>query len=231
MAWAGDNRGMRALLVLPLLCTAACWQPRYFMPRENVQGVGPDGEPAAVYLLPEAAPEAAAPAAAATSEVNASELRLWSLGAVARYDEHAAEVVELRLGFELENHAATPLRLDLEALRCEGLVVDGALLPPLAADHWAGDGLALPGTTTRVEATFRPAAPVPRAIESFAVRWRVLRGDGSAMSQVTPFGPLRRLHPAPYPAGYYHGFYEYPGLYWGPTFGFGWGVGWHYHCR
>ncbi|MBL8732740.1 MAG: hypothetical protein JNN13_10265 [Planctomycetes bacterium] len=226
---------MRAVLMLPLLCTAACWQPRYFMPRENVRGVGPDGEPAAVYQLPADAPEAVAPAATATSEVDASELRLWSLGAKARYDEHDQEVVELQIGFELENHAATPLRLDLEALRCEDLTADGALLPPLAADHWVGDGLALPGATARVEVTFRPAASVPRAIESFELRWRVLRGDGSAMSQVTPFCALWR-QPAVYPGSYYGywsypGCYGYPSYYWGPGFGFGWGVGWHYHCR
>ena len=61
-----ENQGMRYLpLALALLATA-CVDQRYFAPRENENGFGPGGHPAAVYPL--------------LGEDAAGEVRVWSRG-------------------------------------------------------------------------------------------------------------------------------------------------------
>ena len=79
---------MRGLLCLPLLVlTAGCWQPRYFTPRENLNGSGPDGSPSAVYQVRH-------DEATATK----GEVRVWSSGAKARFTDNDDEVVDIILG-------------------------------------------------------------------------------------------------------------------------------------
>jgi hypothetical protein len=197
---------MRVLALLPLLAiTAGCWQPRYFAPREHLDGNGPQGEPAALYPVP-------------SSDVAATaEVRVWSSGATARFaDDDDRELVELHVGFELENNSDAPLRLDPASIVCEGLMLDGLLLPPLTPVRVVGEGTAAPRSTIRVDAVFEPPTTTPRDIDAFAATFAVKRGEETVMSQVTPFAPWD-----PYP--YYRDYY-YP---WG--FGVGWGFGCHYH--
>ena len=207
---------MRILLLLPLvLVQAACWGPRYFVPREHQDGTGPSGHPAAVYAIPAEAPGATA----------LGELRIWSAGTRARYDEAGEERVELHVGFELENNGSVPLQLDLASVRCEELVVDGLLKPPPAVHLAEGSGLALPGATVRVDTMFLPPADAPRDVDSFSIRFAVLDGERKAVQQVTPFGPQSRAamwRDDPY-------FYSWnsrwgPG--WGPPWALGYGPGW-----
>ena len=194
---------MRAIAIVPLLFSvAACWSPRYFAPREHVDAQGPDGYPAALYpIVP------TDPATASTAEA-----RVWSHGSQARFTDDDREVVELHIGFELENNSKEPLRLDLGPLACEDLMIDGVLHVPLSPIRLEGDGVAAPGTTARVDAVFEPPAAVPRDVDSFAVRFVVRAGEREVLHQVTPFGPYVRPVPED--------------RHWG-GFGFGFGMGFH----
>jgi hypothetical protein len=205
---------MRALALVPFLFVAAgCWQARHFTPREHVGGTGPRGQPAALYGLADAQGGAA------------GELRVWSTGAAATFTDDDREVVELGIGFELENNGREPLRLDPASVVCEALVLDGVAQPPLVPVRVTGDGVAAPGTTARVDAVFEPATTVPRDVDEFAVRFAVrtgpdvgANGGADVLLQSTPFAPWVRQYPedrawvAPW------------------SFGFGFGLGWHHHC-
>lgn len=137
-------------LVPLLLLAAGCWQPRYFAPRENRNGTSPDGDAAAIYALPPV-----------SGVASAGEVRVWSHGARAHYIENDTEVVDLHVGFELENNGSVPLALDASVLACEELFVDGLLQAPLAPHTIQGRVEALPGGTVRVDLVFRPPTTVP----------------------------------------------------------------------
>lgn len=196
-----------AAFALLLLCTA-CWNPRYFAPREYVNATGPGGMPAANYVVPTGALDAPP----------AAELRVWSNGAKARFTDDNREVVELHVGFELENNSAIPLQLDLGSIVVEELLLDGVLQKTLVPLRLLGDGAALPKTTARVDAIFEPGTTQPRDVDAFAVRFRVT-GDGrELLQQVTPFGPHVRSND------------RYRDSGWGWGFGFGLGLAhphWH----
>ncbi|MBL8739022.1 MAG: hypothetical protein JNL12_21530 [Planctomycetes bacterium] len=202
---------MRAI-VLPLLLftQAACWSPRYFAPREHVGSTGPGGFPAATYAVPGA--EAGQP--------GLGEVRLWSEGAKALYDEDDEEVVRLQIGFELENTGDEPFELDPASLRCEELLLDGLLQPSMTPTRIDGDPIAMPGSTARFGVTFEPSTTVPGDIDSFSIRFRVNAGTREALAQVTPFEP-RRAEPGR--TVYYAGL--------GPAWGWGWGWGWGFGAR
>jgi hypothetical protein len=179
-----------------LLALGACTTDRYFVPRENQNGFGPGGEPAAVYtLMPPAS----------------GELRVWSAGA-RRVEVDAQERTRLHVGFELENHGSEPLRFDAEGLHLSAVAIEGepaAELRPIQVD---GEPTAAAGATTRLSCLFDPGEDVmPRAIDGFEVRWRVVLGE-QQFAQATPFAPWF----PPDPAGYYDGW------------GWGWGWGFHY---
>lgn len=218
---------MRTLFWLPLLAlTAGCWSPRYFAPREHQNAAGPDGDPAAVYVV-------AGHDGAANGEV-----RVWSAGSRARYLPDDTEVVDLHVGFELENNGKEALQLDVGGIACEELFVDGVLQSPLAAEQTGGSGYAAPGSTARVDAVFRPPTTVPRRVDSFAVRFAVRAGDDEVLRQVTPFAPTRyvsRTFYDPYWGwgwGPYGGFGPWGyGVGWGYYGGWGWGGPWPYHGR
>ncbi len=205
---------MRAFFVAPVLLAAVgCWQPRYFEPRENLTGLSPDGRAAAVYQV-----------ARGGAERVRGELRVWSDGAVARYAEDSEEVVDLHVAFELENNGEGPLELDLDGLRLEELVLDGAPSPELGPSSVAGSGRAEPGSTSRVDVVFRPPTTYPSDVEAFGVRFSVRDGFGGAVGQKTPFAPARAV---PY-GGLYWGGGSWAGGFWGPYGGWsaGWGPGW-----
>jgi len=214
----------RALLFALLLALPACWSPRAFTPRERVDAAGPGGVPAALYAIP----------AADAGEPSVAELRVWSAGAKARFTADDREVTELHVGFELENNGATPLQLDLGALTCEELLLDGLLQPHLQPVRMDGDGLAAPGKTARVDVLFEPATNRPRDIDSFQVRFSVRDGERHALQQVAPFGPWQRPlagDPLWYGSagwGWYGGYGPGPGPGWGPGWGPGFGWGWRY---
>lgn len=195
---------MRVLALLPLLAvTAGCWQPRYFAPREHLDGNGPQGEPAALYAVPPATDAAAS-----------AEVRVWSGGATAHFaDDDDRELVELHVGFELENNGDTPLQIDLASIVCQDMLLDGTPQPPLNPVRVVGAGTAAPRTTVRVDAVFEPPTTTPRDIDAFATSFVVKRGEEQVLSQVTPFAPWE-----PYPYG--------RDYYWS-SWGFGWGY--HYH--
>jgi hypothetical protein len=203
-----ENGAMRSSswlrpLVPVLASLAGCWSPRHFAPREHVAAVAPDGSAAASYTVPD--PAGALPAA--------GELRIWSRGASARYADGDREVVELHVGFELENNSAEPLQLDLSTVVLEGLVVDGAVQPPPEPLRIDGDGTARAAATARVDLTWELPAHKPRAVDGFAVRFAVRAGNAVVLQQLTPFGVVVRD----------------PDPYWGPAWSVGFGVGWHAH--
>lgn len=193
---------MRAVLLLVVLCTA-CVNQRDFAPRENRNGEGPTGRPAAVY------PVGAPP--------GLGEVRLWSSGARG-LEVDGVEVVEIGVGFELENTGAAPLVLDTGSLRCVDVQVGEQSLPELGPVRVEGSATVSPGSRTRVDVAFRPAG-VERArdISAFAVRFRVLAGTETALEQVTPFVPYVR------DPGYdddwrWHSYWGF-GLWWRPLHG------------
>lgn len=197
------------LLSTLLLLLGACSSMRQFAPREQLNGSGPSGAPAALYPLGDAAGRR-------------GELRLWSDGArLVRID--GQEQTRLHLGFELENFTDQPLQLDPDGIWLQRLSIDeqGRDDQPKPVQV-QGQSEAGPGQTTRFDAWFDPGAGVqPRAIDGFDVHWRVQRQDGSmAWEQATPFQPfVRQAQWDPYP--------------WGIGFGFGyWGYPYHgWHCR
>jgi hypothetical protein len=201
---------MRAVAVLLLLPVAACWGPRYFVPRERVVATAPDGSPAAMYVLP-----------ADAGEASGGEVRAWSRGAEALFDQQDREVVHLHVGFELENNGAQVLQLDLGAIRCEDVQIAGAAVGPLAPLLIAGDGTAPAGQTARVDLTFELATNKPSRVDGFAVRFVVREGERVVLQQVTPFWPW-------YPVSYHDPYWD--GWAWG--WGVGVGFAWHGHyCR
>jgi hypothetical protein len=174
---------MRTLLLTTLLfALAACWQPRYFTPREHVDGAGPQGHPAALYTLPGEAATAGKPA----------EVRVWSSGAKALYTDDDREVVELTVGLELENNGQNLLVLDPQDLVCVELMVDGVLQSQQKPVRLEGMGIAEPGATARVDAVFELPTTKPRLVDSFAVQWVVRIADRIVLQQTTPFVPWVR---------------------------------------
>jgi len=193
-----------------LALAAGCWSPRYFAPRENRSAVGPDGDLAAAYAIE-----------SVTEPPVRAELRVWSHGARARFTEDD-EVVDLHVGFEVENNGEQTLELDAASLACEELVVDGVLQPPLAPYEVTGAGLAPPGTTARIDAVFRPPTTQPSRVDGFAVRFAVRAGDDTVLTQSTPFAPDNGRWR-------YHGYYASWGWGWGGWGWGGWGWGWGYY--
>ncbi len=188
---------MRRLLPLLPILLGACATDRLFAPRENVNGAGPTGRPAAVYPL---------------SPAGNGEVRLWSDGGDRRVDAAAALTV-LHVGFELENTGNEPLVLDPVDVRIADLVVDEGVLagaPPRLLG--APSKVATPnGSTARVDLEFGiDGELMPRAIRGFHVHWRVQVGVDS-YAQVTPFQTYypedsERVDPWPW-WGFGYGYY------------------------
>ncbi len=198
--------------VAALLC-AACASSRNFAPRENQNGTGPTGAPAAVYPLP-------APMR--------GDLRLWSDGARRSAPDGIPERTELLLGIEIENTGDAPIRVQPEDVVVRAVVGADAAFAARAAEAVAVDGApqlaaieATHGATARLGLMFVIDAAMPRDIQAFEVHWRVSSGDASG-AQVTPFvvhvEDLRSLT------------WRDPWPWWGPGFGY-WGYGYPYRWR
>jgi hypothetical protein len=212
-AQAGDNRCMRWLLLTAVVSFAGCSSPRYFTPRENVNGTGPGGYPAAVYPL------GGAP--------SVGEVRLWSRGAEV-VETEAGDLVELHVGFELENTGSEPIGVDAGALQCADLWIDGQRQPALTPTRVAGQAEAAPGSSATLDAWFRPAAARPRAIDGFSLRFSVRAGDRVLLEQAVPFAPYVANDRWRDDRFFWSGSWGRP-YYWGP--GFGYGFYGHYGCR
>jgi hypothetical protein len=172
---------MRTLISCCLLA-AACATDRRFMPRENQNGEGPTGEPAAVYQL-------AAPMQ--------GEVRLWSDGAE-RTKVGGRETTHIHLGFEIVNTAAEPLVFDAAELRLQAIAGDNVHVESLAPAVVGGVTAAPPNKTVRCDFQFDPGANVhPRSLSGFEARWTVRLGDQVA-TQVTPFRPYYPYYPSPW---------------------------------
>ena len=164
---------MSAMRWLLLLCLfgSACASSRLFAPRENLNGTGPQGHPAAVYRLDD-------------SEIG--EVRLWSNGA-RRVELPEGAETRLKVGFELENNSKSPMRLDTQAMRVHAVVGSDSAAEELSPVTVEGPVEAAPDRMARVYVEFQPATEVgPRDIRSFEVHWSVLV-DGRRFPQVTPF--------------------------------------------
>lgn len=193
------RRPSQLLLLLAVL--PACANDRLFAPRENLNGVGPTGRPAAVYAMP-------APAA--------GEVRLWSDGAERR-GEGAAQQTVIRVGFELENLGQEPLVLEPTAVQLDDLASDpAATLPSPLLLGAPSPVAAAPGTTARADLEYALVGDVaPRDLVGFRLRWSVRAGD-AVLQQVTPFQVFY-----PEPADTHDPW---------PWWGFGYGFSWH-RCR
>ena len=208
---------MRATVLLLLLSAlSACWSPRHFMPREHVDAVGPRGQLAASYSVP------------GGDGFWLGEVRVYAGPAVAQYDENDEDIVRLVVGFEIENTGGEPLELDPASVQCEEMMLEGLLQPKLAPARIEGNPIAMPGTTSRFEAMFLPATTVPGDLDSFSIRFRILAGERTVLSQVTPFVP--RAHDGGGGGNTYVAFGPAWGV--GPGWGWGWGLGWggSFHC-
>lgn len=163
-------------MVLLVLCSA-CANHRWFAPRENRNGYGPEGDPAAVYAI-------GAP--------GLGELRVWSSGA-SGVEIDGADAVELRVGFEIENTGTVPLAVDTASVQCDDVWVGDQHTTGLQPVRSAGAVEAPAGGSARVEFVFvPPGVQRARAIDGFTVRFAVRTGDKPVMVQVTPFLPWVR---------------------------------------
>jgi len=189
------------ILLLLAAFAAGCVNHRNFAPRENQNGCGPGGQPAAVY-----------PIQAGDAQ---GELRLWSGGSDAAGDE----VTEVHVGFEVENVGALPLRIAIEDVRCDEILVGGQRLENVPIARFEGQPAAQPGAVARLDVWFRPGTGRPRDVTGFAVRFQVRAGETAVLTQVTPFAPFvparDPLHDDPW--------------FWRPGFAFGW-YGWYHRC-
>ncbi len=207
---------MRQVLLAAVVSVAGCSTQRYFTPRENVNGTGPGGHPAAVYALGGQPP--------------GGEVRVWSRGADV-VESDAGDVVELHVALELENTGSESFGVDAGSVQCTDLWLDGTRLPELAPVRLEGQPEAAPGSSAVLQAWFRPATARPRDIDGFALRFSVRAGDRVLLTQAVPFVPYvarDRWHDDHF--FWYGGSWGRP-YYWGP--GFGIGFGWHdpYWCR
>ncbi|MCY2955673.1 MAG: hypothetical protein NT107_01405 [Planctomycetota bacterium] len=162
-------------LWLPFFLLGSCTFNQYFAPRENRNGEGPSGAPAAVYPL-------AIPMQ--------GEVRLWSDGAIHEVVD-GKPVTYLHIGFELENTGAEPLRLIAAKLSLE--VAADPMLPSmlprfdLVPAISVGEQEAKPGRTARCQFQFDLGADrLPRTVPSCTVRFTAQQGE-HVVSQVTPF--------------------------------------------
>ena len=194
---------MRAAVLLSLFA-AGCANHRYFAPRENANGTGPDGHPAAVYAMPPPVQ---------------GDVRVWSQGTRMAEDD-GVEEVELRVGFEIENTGTAVLAIEPGSIQCDEVEYTEGTLTAVRPVATEGVQDAQPGDSTRFDVVFRlPDVRGPRDVDGFTLRFRVTAAGQPLLTQVTPF--------VPYVIENRHGdWYGGHGWYWGSSFGFGFASHW-----
>src|SRR5690349_11994669 len=125
-------------MVAALMGFAGCVSSRAFLPTEHVTGFSPRGDySAAEYPIMERGQALA-------------DVKLWSTGAL-RDSSDADPRTTVRVGFELENHGDTPVRLDPKQLYLEEMPkpgVEPGRTPPARVE---GDTLVPPGQTRQLD--------------------------------------------------------------------------------
>jgi hypothetical protein len=194
-----------ALAVALLFLIPGCVSSRAFVPAEHVTAFSPEGDSyAAEYSLVEGGRAR-------------GNVKVWSEGASRDASDENPQTI-LRVSFEVDNHAASPLRFDGGHLYVEELAKPGATPGRTRATHVEGDLLVPSGERREIEASFAlPSSVLPSDIPGYRVGWSVV-GE-RRHTRTTPF--LRAVAPgyadpwytyySPYygyyPYGYYPGFY------------------------
>lgn len=192
-----------ALIVAALMGFTGCVSSRAFLPTEHVTGLSPRGDySAAEYPIVERGQTLA-------------DVRLWTTGAT-RDSSDAEPQTLVRVGFELENHGDTPVRLDPKQLYLEEMPKPGAEPGRTPAARVEGETLVPPGQRRQIDVWFAlPGSVWPSDVPGFRVAWSV--AGERRHSRKTPF--LRAVDTGgPAPWAPYYGVYSpwyYPGIYYG----------------
>lgn len=220
-------RAGRWLVVVAVATCASCAVNHVdFRPRERAEAESPDGHPAALYVLGDAAHPL-------------GEVRVWSRGATR---DDARGSIAVHVGFEVENHSSEPLAIDLASTRLTAVRAGDATLEPIGAPEFEGRPTTAPGEVGVLELLFRLPESVasPDRIGSFDVAWSVRIAADEARHQVTPFRRVRH-GPAWYgPAWHGPGWYgpsRFGPSWYGPSwcgpswYGGHWHAGYHHGCH
>ena len=192
------------LAIAALASFTGCISSRAFVPAEHVTAISPrGGHYAAEYPIIERGQ-------------GVGDVKLWSEGARRDASDDEPRTI-VRVGFELENNAQTPLRLDPERLYIEELTKNGEAAGRVRVTRVEGDPRVAPGQRRQVIASFAlPSSVWPSDVPGYRVAWTVV-GE-RAHTRETPF--LRAVEPGPDPwrrgpyyGWYYPGYYRYPGWY------------------
>jgi hypothetical protein len=162
-----------ALIVAALMGFTGCVSSRAFLPAEHVTGYSPRGDySAAEYAIVERGQTLA-------------DVKLWSAGATRDASDADPRTI-VRVGFELENHADVPVRLDPKQLYLEEMAKGDAAPGRTAPADVAGETLVPPGQTRQIDVEFAlPSSVWPSDVPGFRVVWSVV---GERMhSRKTPF--------------------------------------------
>ncbi len=201
------------LLFAATVAISGCVSSRAFVPAEHVTAFSPEGSQlAAEYPIVE-------------SGQSLADVKVWSAGAVR--DGGADDPrTTVSIGFELDNHGDTPLRLDTQRLYLEEMTEKGIPSGRVAPVGKSEALLVPPGESRQVEVSFAlPSSVWPSDVPGYRVAWSVV--GQRAHSRKTPFLRATETRGAdpwyPYSPSYY-GYYYYPGYYYAPwSYGYrGW---------
>lgn len=210
LQWSWRGFGCIGLFAT-LTLASGCVSSRAFMPTEHVTAFSPGGgEYAAEYAIEE-------------SGDSLGDVKVWSDGAT-RDGSDDEPHTNVRVGFELSNHAQAPLRFDSRRLFLEELPKKGERAGRVGPSRVTGDTLVPPGQSRQLEVVFiLPRSVWPSDVPGYRVAWSV--AGRRSHSRRTPF--TRLVERRPVDAGYpYYGYY-YPGFYGSWSFGYrGWPAPW-----
>jgi hypothetical protein len=196
---ASAGGALRVGLFLLALLAAGCATPQAFVPVAEVTRAAPDGlHGAADYQLAEPSRRA--------------HVQVWSRGAY-RDDPEGQAITLVHVGFSVENHGPTPIRLDEKRLFLEDIGSMEGDIRQLAPVHLEGNVPVAPETSGSVDAYFRlPRRIWPGDVFGYRVAW-ALEGGESSHVEHTAFESTR-LRPTVYwaysPWGWYYPWRPYP---------------------
>lgn len=199
-------------LVLWASLALGCASGRAFVPAEHVTALGPSRQPAAEYTIRE-------------DNRLVAEVKVWSRGATRNSsdseDDDDATVV--RVGFEIQNHTDSVVRLDTKELFLSDVKLDDEVVARVPLLHVSGSPEVRAGEERELIAVFRlPGGVWPGDVVGYRVAWTL--ANGGRYRQVTPFlaAEVRRYYDDwPY---YFSPFYVdvYGGWYWPYHYRPGW---------